>query len=89
MAPVATGVAYAEENGFVFSFRFIEGFLTPRIPVNGVVSVLKKIGAFFINQPVWLFFLVWLQKLILPLQYFTVEVFIKLFEGEQPERFFA
>ena len=66
VAPVATGVAYAEENGFVFSFSFIQGFLAPRVPVYWVVSVLEKIRAFFVNQPVWLFFLIWLQKGVLP-----------------------
>jgi hypothetical protein len=63
VAPVATGVAYAEENGFVFRFSFIQGFLTPWIPVYWVVSVLEEIWAFFVNQPVWLIFLVWQQKL--------------------------
>ena len=62
VAPVARGVAYAEENGFVFSFGFIEGFLTPRVPVYWVVGVLEKVRAFFIYQPVRLLFMIWLQK---------------------------
>jgi len=58
VAPVATGVAYAEENWFVFSFSFIEGFLTPRKPVYWVVGVLKKVRTLFIYQPVRLLFII-------------------------------
>ena len=66
VAPVARSVAYAEENGFVFSFRSIEGFLAPRVPVYWVVGVLEKVRAFFIYQPVRLLFMIWLQKMDLP-----------------------
>ena len=49
VAPVTTAVANAEENRFVFGFSLVKRFLAPRIPVYWVVSVLKKIGAFFVN----------------------------------------
>ena len=62
VAPVATSVAYNGKNGFVFSFRFIESFLTPRKPINRIVSMLEKVRAFFIYQPVRLLLWIKLQK---------------------------
>ena len=62
VAPVAGGVADAEKNWFVFSFGFVESFLTPRIPVHGVVSVLEQVGAFLVYQPIRLDFLVWRRQ---------------------------
>jgi hypothetical protein len=41
MAPVACGVAYTKENGFVFKLGFVESLLTPRIPIDRVVSMLE------------------------------------------------
>lgn len=44
MAPVTCRVADGEENGFIFFFGLFKGFISPGIPVNGVVSVLEKVG---------------------------------------------
>jgi len=49
VAPVATAVTYAKENGFVLGFGVVKGFLAKGIPIYGVVGMLKKIGAFFFN----------------------------------------
>ena len=62
VAPVAAGVADAEENGFVLGFRFVQSFLAPWIPVYWIVGVLEKIRAFFINESIRLIFMTWLQK---------------------------
>ena len=40
VAPVAGGVADAEEDGLVFGFGFLQGFFSPGIPIHGVVGVL-------------------------------------------------
>ena len=47
VAPVATGIADAYKKGLVFSFGFVKGFLSPWEPVNRIVSVFEKVGAFF------------------------------------------
>jgi len=80
VTPVATGVTYAKENWFVFSLRSIEGFLTPRVPVYWVVSVLEKIRALFINQPVRLLFMIWLQKRDLPASIMSMRLLLTVRE---------
>jgi hypothetical protein len=57
MAPMARGVADAEENGFVFFLRSRQSFFSPGVPIHWVMSVLQKIRARFVNQPVRLFML--------------------------------
>ena len=47
MAPVACGIANAEEDGFVLLFRPVQSLCTPGIPVYRVVLMLKQIGRFF------------------------------------------
>jgi hypothetical protein len=81
VAPVAGGVAYAEENGFVFSFGFIEGFLVPRVPVYWVVGVLEKVRAFFVNQPVGLVFLFLLQKMNIPASILSLRLLLNCCRG--------
>jgi len=49
MTPMATCIAYAEKDGFVLGFGFIDGFLSPRVPIYRIISVLKKVRAFFID----------------------------------------
>jgi hypothetical protein len=41
MAPVARGVANGEQDGFVFSTRFLERLGSPREPVYRVMGVLE------------------------------------------------
>jgi len=38
---VAGGVARGEKDEFVFFAGFVEGFLPPRVPVDGVAGVLE------------------------------------------------
>ena len=45
VAPMAGRIADAEQDGFIFVFGPLQGFLSPRIPVHGVVGVLQEIGA--------------------------------------------
>jgi hypothetical protein len=52
MAPVAGGVADTEKNGFVFFFGTMERFLSPGIPIHWIMSVLQKIRAGLMNQPI-------------------------------------
>lgn len=41
-----------KKNRFAFLFRLIKGFLSPRIPVNRIVSMLQQVGRFFRNQSI-------------------------------------
>jgi hypothetical protein len=50
MTPVAGGVTDGKENRFVFRFGLCEGFIGPGMPVYRIVSMLDKIGAFFIYE---------------------------------------
>jgi len=45
MAPVAGGIAYGEEDRPVFSGCGLEGFLSPGVPVHGIVGVLPQVEA--------------------------------------------
>ena len=52
VAPVAGGVADAEEDGLVFRAGFFEGFGAPREPVDGIVGVLEEVGAGLVGESV-------------------------------------
>ena len=52
VAPVAGGVADAQQDGLVLAPRFFEGIVAPRVPVDRVVRVLEQIGALLVNQAV-------------------------------------
>jgi hypothetical protein len=52
MAPVARAVTNAEENRFIFSFGTGEGFITPRVPINRIFSVLVQIRAGFVLEAI-------------------------------------
>lgn len=52
VAPVARGVADAEQHGDAASAGLLERLRRPRPPVDGVVSVLKQIGRGHASQPV-------------------------------------
>ena len=52
VAPVAGGIADAEEDGLVLGARRFERLRPPRIPVNRVVSVLKQIGTRLVDQTI-------------------------------------
>ena len=41
MAPVACCIPYAHDNRFVLGFGFGKCFVTPRIPIYGVVGMLQ------------------------------------------------
>ena len=41
MAPVAGGIADAEQDGLVLFLCFLQGLVTPWIPIHGVVGVLE------------------------------------------------
>jgi len=52
MTPVTGSIADAQEDGFIFIAGFTQRCLTPRIPVDRVVSVLQQIGGIFVAQVV-------------------------------------
>jgi hypothetical protein len=52
MAPVAGGISDGKENGFIFRSGFGENVIGPGMPVNRIVGMLDKIGAFFIDKVV-------------------------------------
>ena len=52
VTPVTGRIADTQQDWFVLRFCLCEGLLTPCIPVNRVVRVLKKVRACLINQPV-------------------------------------
>lgn len=45
-----------EKNSLIFMLCFLKSFLTPRIPGNGIMSMLKQIWGFFSNQSIGHFF---------------------------------
>jgi len=49
MTPVTGGVPDAEQNRLRLSPRFGERLVAPRIPINGIVSVLKKVWTGFVD----------------------------------------
>ncbi len=53
MAPVAGGVTDAEQDRLALSFRKGEGLRAPGLPVDGIVGMLKEIGARFRAQHVF------------------------------------
>ena len=52
VAPMAGGIADREKDRLVLLARFRERFLAPRIPVDGVVRVLEKVGRFLVDQAI-------------------------------------
>jgi len=44
VAPVAGGVAYADDEQLVFVRRFGQRLVSPRVPVYRVAGVLKQVG---------------------------------------------
>ena len=52
VAPVAGRVADAQQDGLVLVPGPLEGLLTPRVPVHGVVGVLEEVGAGLVYQAV-------------------------------------
>ncbi len=55
VAPVAGGVADGEEDGFVFAASFFDGFGAPGMPIDGVVGVLKEVGAGGVDETIGVF----------------------------------
>src|SRR3954468_23417135 len=43
MAPVARGISDRQEDRAVLTSRSLEGLLTPRIPVDGIVCMLEEV----------------------------------------------
>ena len=52
VAPVTGGIAYGEQDDFVFGPGGLKGFGAPGIPVDRIVRVLEKIGAGLEDEPV-------------------------------------
>src|SRR4051812_24157631 len=52
MTPVAGRVPDGEENGLVFPFRAFQSLGPPRVPVDGVISVLLQVRARFVDQSI-------------------------------------
>src|SRR5205809_5227110 len=57
VAPVAGGVANAEQNWFVFLLGFLQGFFAPWVPIYGVVGVLQQVRACLVDEPGGVFML--------------------------------
>ena len=49
MAPVTGRVTDTQENRFVLAFCFLKCFVAPGMPIDGIMRVLKQIGAGFVN----------------------------------------
>jgi len=54
MTPVAGSVANADQQRFVFTTGFSEGFFPPGVPVNRIVGMLPEIQVFFSGKSVGL-----------------------------------
>ena len=52
MAPMTGGVSNREKHRFVFFPGFVKGFVTPWVPVYGIIGVLEEIRTFLIKQTV-------------------------------------
>ena len=52
MAPVTGGITDREKDRFVFPARLRERFLAPRIPIDRIMRVLKKIWRLLVREPV-------------------------------------
>jgi len=52
---MATAVTYRDDEQLIFSFGFLQRLLPPRVPVYGVVGVLQKIRAGFVDEGVGVF----------------------------------
>jgi len=50
MAPVASGIADADQNRFLLPTGFFQGFRLPGVPLDGVVGVLKQVGRTFVLE---------------------------------------
>ena len=49
VTPVARGVAYGDQHGFVLGCCLLESLRAPRIPIHGVLGVLKQIRRRFVD----------------------------------------
>jgi hypothetical protein len=49
---VTRGVAYGEEDGFLLFFGFGESFLSPGIPIDGIIGMLEKVGTLLEDKPI-------------------------------------
>ena len=52
MAPMTGRVPNTQQNRFVFSARFPERLFTPRVPIDGIVRVLKQVRTGFLYERV-------------------------------------
>ncbi len=50
---MASGIADAQKNRFVFVVGYTEGFFASEVPVHPVLSVLEKMRTGFIGQAIW------------------------------------
>jgi hypothetical protein len=55
MAPVAGGIPDAEKDGFILFFGLTQCLISPRIPINRIVSMLQKIRTRLMKQPIRMF----------------------------------
>ena len=53
VAPVAGGVADADEDGFVLGSGAGPGFIAPGVPVDGIVGVLQEVGRGLPGKSIW------------------------------------
>ena len=52
VAPVAGGVADAQQDRLVFALGGLQRLGSPRVPVDGVIGVLEEVGARFVGEAV-------------------------------------
>jgi len=52
MAPVTGRVPDAKKDGSIFAPGFLEGFVTPWVPIHRIVSVLEQVGTGLVDEAI-------------------------------------
>ena len=52
MTPVTRGVTNRQKDGFIFGAGPGKGFIAPRVPLDGIAGVLKKIRTAFVRETI-------------------------------------
>jgi hypothetical protein len=52
VTPVAGGITNRKKDRFVFLAGFGKRFFTPRVPIDRIMRVLKKVGRLLVREPI-------------------------------------